>query len=249
MAKKYLLLLPTLNEEEALKALAGEIPDVFDVLVVDGGSVDGTRQIAESLGYTFVPQKFGRGKGCGVRTGLEYFLASDYRYLAMIDADYTNDPRELPRLIACLDNGCDIALGSRDRQRQVEYLGRFSLFINWLTSTLVSLAYGTDLPDIQTGYWAFGRRAAETLYPKLQASGFEIEYDIVYHSWREGLRISYRPVTFRRRLGESKFTVYLRFKQIYHGLTYVGRSLALMARRRLAGNGGKPGHNESKEQP
>jgi dolichol-phosphate mannosyltransferase len=236
MAKDFLLLLPTLNEEEALQALAREIPQDFDVLVVDGGSTDGTRKLAESLGYTFLPQKFGHGKGCGVRTGMEYFLASDYRYLAMIDADYTNDPREVPGLIQELAQGNDVVLGSRDKRMQIEHLGRFSLFVNLSTSAMASLAYGLDLPDIQTGYWAFGRRAAETLYPELRASGFEIEYDVVYNSWREGLRIGYRPVTFRRRVGESKFTVYLRFRQIGHGLTYVGKSLRLMLKQRLTGD-------------
>jgi dolichol-phosphate mannosyltransferase len=249
MANDYLLLLPTLNEEEALKALASEIPKTFDVLVVDGGSTDGTRKLAESRGDTIIPQKFGSGKGCGVRTGLEYFLASGYSCLAMIDADYTNDPRELPGMIGHLENGSDIVLGSRDREKQVEHLGRFSLFINRSTSMLVSLAYDTDLPDVQTGYWAFGRRAAETLYPKLRASGFEIEYDIVYNSWQEGLRIGYRQVTFRRRIGESKFTVYLRFKQIWHGLTYVGKSLALMLKQRLSGGARKPESTETKQQP
>jgi dolichol-phosphate mannosyltransferase len=240
MAADRLLLLPTLNEEEALRALATEIPEDFDVLVVDGGSTDGTRQVAESLGYRFIQQKFGKGKGCGVRTGLEYFLASGYSYLAMIDADYTNDPQEVPGMYDMLKNGSDIVLGSRDKRLQIEHLGRFSLFVNLSTSALTSLAYGLDLPDIQTGYWAFGRRAAETLYPKLRATGFEIEYDIVYNSWREGLRIGYRQVTFRRRIGESKFTVYLRFKQIWHGLTYVGKSLIRMLRQRLSGGAKKP---------
>lgn len=237
MAAERLLLLPTLNEEEALKALAPEIPAGFDVLVVDGGSTDGTRQEAEALGYTFIFQKFGRGKGCGVRTGMEWFLASGYKYLAMIDTDYTNDPQELPRLVEALVQGSDLALGSRDKRQQIEHLGRFSLFINLSTSAIVSLAYGLDLPDIQTGYWAFSRRAVEALLPRLKAKGFEIEYDVVYNAWRLGLRIGCAPVTFRQRLGASKFTYYLRLKQIYHGLTYVARSLWFMAFKTSAGGG------------
>ncbi len=225
----FLLMLPTLNEEEALKALGPEIPAWMDVLVVDGGSTDKTRDIAESLGYAFLVQEFGRGKGCGVRTGMKYFLSHGYRYLGMIDTDYTCVPSELERMLAAMQSdGLDIVLGARDRAKQRELLGRFSLFINSSTSGLTSLAYRMNLPDIQTGYWLFSRRAVEALYPRLVAAGFEIEYDMVFNSWMEGLRMGSVPVTIRRRLGETKFTNYLRLKQIYHGLRYVNKSLYIM---------------------
>jgi glycosyltransferase involved in cell wall biosynthesis len=229
MAKDRLLLLPTLNEEEALRALAPEIPPEFDVLVVDGGSTDGTRRVAESLGYAFLPQKFGKGKGCGVRTGMEFFLGSSYRYLAMMDTDHTNVPAELELLLGVLQgNGHDLVLGSRDRKAQRELLGRFSLFINTSTSAIVSFSYGMQLPDIQTSYWLFSRRAVEVLYPRLEAAGFEIEYDMVYNAWREGLRIGTVPITLRPRIGKTKFTRYLRLKQVYYGLRYVKKSLGVM---------------------
>lgn len=225
----FLLMLPTLNEEEALKALGPEIPGWMDVVVVDGGSTDGTRKIAESLGYAFLTQEFGKGKGCGVRSGMKYFLSRDYKYLGMIDTDYTCVPSELERMLAAMQSdGFDLVLGARDRRKQRELLGRFSLFINASTSGLTSFAYGMHLPDIQTSYWLFSRRAVEALYPRLVASGFEIEYDMVFNSWREGLHIGTVPVTIRKRLGESKFTNYLRLKQIYHGLRYVNKSLLIM---------------------
>jgi glycosyltransferase involved in cell wall biosynthesis len=225
----FLLMLPTLNEEEALKALGPEIPTWMDVLVVDGGSTDRTKDIAESLGYAFLVQEFGRGKGCGVRTGMKYFLSHGYRYLGMIDTDYTCVPSELERMLAAMQSdGFDLVLGARDRAKQRELLGRFSLFINSSTSGLTSFAYKMSLPDIQTGYWLFSRRAVEALYPRLVASGFEIEYDMVFNSWREGLRMGSVPVTIRSRLGETKFTNYLRLKQIYHGLRYVNKSLYIM---------------------
>ena len=96
-------------------------------------------------------------------------------------------------------------------------------------------SYTTSLPDIQSCYWVFTRKAVETIYPGLSACGFDIEYDIVFNSWKEGLKIGYCPVMIRARKGESKFTKYLRLKQIWFGLTYIYRSLVIMAKRALRG--------------
>lgn len=233
---ELLLMLPTLNEEEALKALGKEIPGSMDVLVVDGGSTDGTRAIAEQLGYAFLPQKFGKGKGCGVRTGMEYFLNSGHAYLGMIDADYTNDPVEIDGMLGSMKkSGNDIVLGKRDRKKQLETLGRFALFINTSTSGIVTFAYRMYLPDIQTGYWLFSRSAVMALLPHLTAGGFNIEYDIVFNAWNEGLKVGTHDVTFRQRLGRTKFTKYLRLKQVYYGLGYVRKSLGIMLMHRISG--------------
>ena len=96
-------------------------------------------------------------------------------------------------------------------------------------------SYTTSLPNIQSSNWVFSRKAVGTIYPGLTASGFDIEYDIVFNSWKEGLKIGYCPVTIRPRMGESKFTKFLRLKQIWFGLTYIYRSLVIMAKRALSG--------------
>jgi glycosyltransferase involved in cell wall biosynthesis len=233
---ELLLMLPTLNEEDALRALGKEIPGSMDVLVVDGGSTDGTQSIAEQLGYPFLVQKFGKGKGCGVRTGMEYFLKSGHSYLGMIDADYTNDPIEIDGMLGSMKKGgYDIVLGKRDRKKQLETLGRFALFINSSTSGIVTFAYRMYLPDIQTGYWLFSRGAVEALLPHLTAGGFNIEYDIVFNAWNESLKVGVHEVTFRQRLGHTKFTKYLRLKQIYYGLGYVRKSLGIMLLHKING--------------
>ena len=221
-----LLLLPTLNEEEALRALADEIPAEFDVLIVDGLSTDETKDVALTHNWQFIIQRYGKGKGCAIRTGMEEFLKTNYDHLGIIDADYSNDPREIKLMLQVLEeNDFDVLSGSRDIHRQIELLGWFSVFINRFTSTVASWMYEYRLTDIQTGCWVFTRNAAENILPHLIANGFEIEYDLLYNIWRCGLRIGETPVGFRERVGESKFSTHHRFKQIIHGLRYVYWSL------------------------
>ena len=167
---------------------------------------------------------------------MEYFLKSEYRYMGMIDADYTNDPIEIDCMLATMKKGgYDIVLGNRDRRKQLDNLGRFALFINTSTSGIVTFAYRMYLPDVQTGYWLFSRSAVEALLPHLTAGGFNIEYDIVFNAWNERLKVGTHEVTFRQRLGRTKFTKYLRLKQIYYGLDYVRKSLGIMLINKING--------------
>ena len=113
-----ILLIPTLNEEEAIEALVVEARDCgfTRILVVDGFSSDGTREVAMKGGASVVEQEFGRGKGCGVRTGMKRFLEEKADSLCIIDGDGTNIPSHLRDMVSMIQAGeADVVLGSRTR--------------------------------------------------------------------------------------------------------------------------------------
>jgi glycosyltransferase involved in cell wall biosynthesis len=80
-------MIPTLNEQRGIRRVLKDVPKNIDVLVVDGGSTDETVEVARQYRVRVISRKFGRGKGRGVRTGMEFFLSSKYDVLCMIDGD------------------------------------------------------------------------------------------------------------------------------------------------------------------
>jgi len=215
-------MVPALNEEVGIRRVLEDMPEGLAVLVVDGGSTDNTIDVAKQYQATAVRQRFGRGKGCGVRTGMEYFLSTDQDVLCMVDGDGSNDPRELPKMIEVLKNrNADVVLGSRIRgRREKGAMGPFTILSNLLVSLLLGLRFLKAFTDVQTGYWAFSRKAVETLYPELKAEGFEIEMEIFVEIFRAGLKCIEVPVRYRKRLGKTKFHLSLRFRNFGYLIYY-----------------------------
>ena len=221
-----LVMLPTLNEELGIKNVLEEMPKGSVVLVVDGGSTDKTIDVAKQCQAIVIEQRFGRGKGCGVRTGMEYFLSTEYDILCMIDGDGSNDPGELPKMIEVLENrNAGVVLGSRIRgKREKGAMGPFTIFSNLIVSLLLGLRFLRIFTDVQTGYWAFSRKAIETLYPNLKAKGFEIEMEIFVLTFGAGLKCIEVPVRYKKRLGKTKFRLFLRFRNFGYLVYYLLRS-------------------------
>ena len=221
---RILLVIPTLNEEKAIGSLLEEASSVFPrIVIVDGYSSDRTREIAESLGVTVILQEFGPGKGCGVRTGMEFFLSQAAEILCIMDGDGTNIPHDLSSLVEIVRKGeADIALGSRTRgRREPKSMNHITLASNRVVSYLLSARYGGDFTDVQTGYWAFSRRAVERLLPDLRSTRFEIELEIFSKAKSCGLILKEAPVGFRRRVGRTKFNFLLRMRNLYFAFKYV----------------------------
>lgn len=226
MTGSVLVMVPTLNEARGIRRVLQDMSDDFAVLVVNGGSTDETVKVAKQYRATVIGQKFRKGKGYGVRMGMEFFLRTNYDVLCMIDGDGSNDPTELPRMIEALEGEkAEVVLGSRVRgKREKGAMGLFTIFSNFILSLLLGLRFLRIFTDVQTGYWAFTRKAVETLYPRLKAKGFEIEMEIFMLAFDVGLRCIEVPVRHKKRLGQTKFKLSLRFRNFGYMIYYILRS-------------------------
>jgi len=221
-----LLLIPTRNEEAAVGSLVVEAgkSGFTNILVVDGFSTDATRKIAAAAGATVIEQEFGRGKGCGVRTGMKLFLqGNSSNLLGIIDGDGTNIPTGLKEMIPLIENGrADMVLGSRIRgKRDSGAMNLLSVASNLTVSFLLGAKFKRLFTDVQTGYWLFSRGAVERLYPLIHSTGFEIELELFVTALREKLSVCEVPVGFRCRRGTTKFSFVLRLRNLYYAFKYL----------------------------
>jgi dolichol-phosphate mannosyltransferase len=219
------LLIPTLNEQEAIKEVIQEAASTgfTNILVVDGFSSDRTREIAATLGARVALQEFGTGKGCGVRTGMRLFLEGDAEFLSIIDGDGTNIPFHLTRMIPLVMAAkADVVLGSRLRgSRDKHAMDALSIVSNLTVSFLLGMKFGRHFTDVQTGYWLFTRKVVEWIYPQIQSKGFEIELELFVKILKDGFRVAEVPVGFRRRKGITKFSFKLRLRNLYYAFKYL----------------------------
>ena len=220
------MMVPTLNEEKGISKVLKDVPKDIDVLVVDGGSTDETVEVAKQYRVMVISQKFGRGKGYGVRTGMDFFLSSKYDVLCIIDGDGSYSSEELPKMVEAMkDEKAEVVLGSRVRgKREKGAMPPFTIFSNVIVSLFLGLRFLRFFTDGQTGYWVFSRKAVETLYPRLKARGFEIEMEIFMLTLDVGLKCIEVPVGLKKRLGKTKFRLSLRFRNFGYMIYYWLRS-------------------------
>ena len=222
---KILLMIPTLNEEDAIEGLLVEAraAGFGDILVVDGFSSDRTREIAERAGASVILQGFGKGKGCGVRTGMREFLRGSAEFLCIIDGDGTNIPSHLLGMVPLVKSGeADVVLGSRTRgPREMDAMDMLSLASNLVVSFLLGMKFRRLFSDVQTGYWLLKRRTVERIYPTIRSTGFEIELELFVKAFKAGLIVREVPVGFRRRKGSTKFSFMLRMRNLYYAFRFI----------------------------
>jgi glycosyltransferase involved in cell wall biosynthesis len=201
------VIIPTLNEARNLPLVLAELPDVvYEVIVVDGHSTDGTPEVARNCRNDVrVVMQTGKGKGDALRCGFE---AATGDILVMLDADGSADPDEIPRFLEVLLDGADFAKGTRFLEdggsSDLTPLRRAG---NRVLIGAVNTLFGTSYSDLCYGYNAFWRHCLPTM--QVDCSGFEVETLINIRVVRAGLSVREVPSFERERIhGQSNLRTF-----------------------------------------
>jgi glycosyltransferase involved in cell wall biosynthesis len=172
----------------------------IDVVVVDDGSPDATRREAELAGAIVVSHPYNLGYGCALHTGYCYAWRHGYQRVLQMDADGQHEPGMLPRLVAGLDEGADVVVGSRYREEGAPKSGLLRGLGTKLFATIASWWIGKRITDPTSGFQGLSRRALEAVVN----DGFPEDYpdaDALVEHHRRGLVLVEVPVRMHPRLG------------------------------------------------
>jgi len=193
------LVIPTLDEAETIASVIGEIPvsAVDEIVVVDGGSHDGTAAIARAAGARVIDLD-ARGYGRACRAGAE--AAADCDIVAFIDGDGSDYPELLPQLVSPIAEGrFDFVIGSRTRgNRERGSMGMHQVAAGWVIGAGVRMLYGISYTDMGP-FRGIRRDALLRLGMREETYGWNLEMQM--RAARAGLRILEIPVPHRRRAG------------------------------------------------
>ncbi len=211
------VVVPTYNEaaniDTLIRAIRRVLPTAL-VLVVDDASPDGTADMAEELGKELGQVEVFRrptkaGLGAAYRAGLRHAISSGAEICVQMDADLSHDPDVLPALVAIVEYGADLAVGSRyvpggitlDWPRRRRWVSRWG---NRYAAGVLGLAVN----DVTAGYRAYATSALEKMrFDTVTAEGYGFQIEMMYRIVRLGGRVVEFPITFRDRTeGESKFS-------------------------------------------
>jgi len=190
------VLVPTYNEAATIEEVIEGFSAVGyeHVLVIDGGSDDGTRELASQAGAR-VRTQTGTGKGQAVREAMEYISRP---YVLLVDGDSTYRPEQADRMLAPIFAGeAEHVIGNRFADMQPGAMTRLNQFGNRLINRAFRVIHGRDLADILSGYRAFTRESFERL--GLAESGFGIETEMAVECVRKSVKTAVVPITYEPR--------------------------------------------------
>lgn len=218
MTSNKVVIIPTYNEKENVEKIIRAVfslDEKFDILIIDDGSPDGTAEIVKKLIEEFperlniLERKGKLGLGTAYITGFKWATANNYEYVIEMDADFSHNPADLPKLYkACVD-GADLAIGSR-------YCNGISV-INWpigrvimsyYASAYVRSVLGMKVYDTTAGFKCYKKRVLETIdFSRIKMKGYGFQIEMKYNTFKLGFKIKEVPIIFIDRTeGTSKMS-------------------------------------------
>ena len=215
-----IVIIPTYNEKENIEKIIRAVfalEKCFHILVIDDGSPDGTADIVrrmideEFADRLFMLERKGKlGLGTAYITGFKWALERDYQYVFEMDADFSHDPADLPRLYAaCHDEGYDVAIGSRyvSGVNVVNWpIGR--VLMSYFASKYVRFVTGFTVHDTTAGFKCYRRQVLQTIpLDEVRFKGYGFQIEMKYVAACLGFKLTEVPIIFiNRKLGVSKMS-------------------------------------------
>ncbi|MCX6057639.1 MAG: glycosyltransferase family 2 protein [Chloroflexi bacterium] len=199
---KLSVIIPVYNEVESIQVILKRVQDtnlVHEIVVVDDGSKDGTRDVLATLdgknGVRVILHEHNKGKGAAVRTGMAAALGDIF---LIQDADLEYDPRDYPLLLQPIEEGlADVVYGSRFLGRAHRVTMFWHLVANKMLTFMTNILYNTILTDMETGYKVFRREILNGMI--LRANSFDFEPEFTAKILKRHFRIFEVPITFNPR--------------------------------------------------
>ena len=215
-----IVIIPTYNEKENIENIIRAVfalPKSFHILIIDDGSPDGTASIVRGLmqdefaDRLFMVERLGKlGLGTAYICGFKWALEHGYDFIFEMDADFSHNPEDLPRLYhACADEGFDVAVGSRyvSGVNVVNWpMGR--VLMSYYASRYVQFVTGIPVRDTTAGFKCYRRRVLETVdLDAIRFKGYAFQIEMKFTAYKLGFKIKEVPVIFvNRREGTSKMS-------------------------------------------
>ena len=205
---RKIVIIPTYNEKENIEKIIRAVFSLdgnYHILVIEDGSPDGTAQIVKRLQEEFsdrlhmIERQGKLGLGTAYITGFKWSVEHGYDYIFEMDADFSHNPNDLPRLYeACATGGADLAIGSR-------YCNGISV-INWpigrvimsyYASVYVRTVLGMKVYDTTAGFKCYKRNVLETIdLDKVKMKGYGFQIEMKYSTFKLGFKIKEVPIIF-----------------------------------------------------
>lgn len=196
---KLSIVLPAKNESAAIGQTIAKIQQLqlaYEVIVVNDGSTDQTKQVAETAGAKVVTHPYSKGNGAAIKTGARTATGN---IIVFMDADGQHDPQDIPRLIEKIEQGYDLVVGARQKGSQAS-IGRG--IANALYNNLATYMTEQKVEDLTSGFRAVrADKFREFLY--LLPNGFSYPTTSTMAFFRAGYSVTYVPIHAAKRIGKS----------------------------------------------